>query len=33
MEKNTVEDITEEIEPDDDINQEIDYISLFAKEK
>jgi hypothetical protein len=32
MEEN-IENITEEIEPDDDINQDIDYISLFAKEK
>ncbi|RGB34374.1 hypothetical protein C1646_760647 [Rhizophagus diaphanus] len=32
MEEN-VEDITEEVEPDDDINQDIDYFSLFAKEK
>ncbi|GBB87917.1 hypothetical protein RclHR1_01440032 [Rhizophagus clarus] len=28
-----IEDITDEIEPDDDINQDIDYISLFAKER
>ncbi|CAG8613412.1 4225_t:CDS:10 [Funneliformis mosseae] len=32
MQKFTTEEIKEEIEHDDDTNQEIDYISLFAKE-
>ncbi|CAI2186236.1 11884_t:CDS:2 [Funneliformis geosporum] len=33
MQKYTAEEIKEEIELDEDTNQEIDYISLFAKEK